>query len=416
MKKISITVLLVVFALIGAKVQAYPLDGSPYSMIRRLVRLQLIEQEVTKGSKLLPGQLKSFADIKLNLLGKRGDSLSTLPEPDPEFQKALNRILYGNYSLTVVDMTPGRPLRYASRKETVGYQPGSVGKLAVAAGFFTELKKIIPGDDYQDRANLLCSKMVRAGDWALPNQHTVPFYNPETREFKKRTLVADDVFTLFEWLDHMVSVSSNGAASVVWREAVLMRVFGVDYPGLTEEEAEAYFKETPKDSLRPLAMDVVNAPLRDLGITKNEWRLGSFFTRGAKARIPGLGGSIGTPLGLMKFMVALERGKVVDSSSSLEIKRLMYSTDRRIRYAKSTILNDAAVYFKSGSLYKCEEEEGYECKKYKGNVYNYMNSIAIVERGDSTRYMVALMSNVLKLNSGYNHRLLAGRIDKIIRQ
>jgi hypothetical protein len=305
-------------------------------------------------------------------------------------------------------------MRYAQSRETAQYQPGSVGKLAVAAGFFTELQKIYP-DSYQDRINLLCSKQVRAGQWAVPNQHTVPFYNPETKVFFKRKPVPDDVFSLFEWLDHMISVSSNGAASVVWREAVLMHVFGKDYPELTEEEAEKYFKEANRKELSDMGMGVVNNPLRTLGITESEFRVGGLFTQGGKARIASMGGSTGTPLGLMKFMVAMERGILIDSSSSLEIKRLMYSTDRRIRYASAPILKDAAVYFKSGSLYKCMPETGFSCGKYKGNVDNFMNSIAIVEHTDGTKYMVALMSNVLRKNSGSDHMYLAGRIDKIIR-
>ena len=55
-------------------------------------------------------------------------------------------------------------------------------------------------------------------------------------------------FSLYEWTDHMLSVSNNGAAAVVWREAILMRVFGSQYPYLSEEQAEEYFKTTPKIS------------------------------------------------------------------------------------------------------------------------------------------------------------------------
>jgi hypothetical protein len=54
--------------------------------------------------------------------------------------------------------------------------------------------------------------------------------------------------------------------------------------------------------------------------------------------------------------------------------------------------------------------------KYQGNVVNYMNSVAIVEHGDSTVYLVALMSNVLRRNSNTDHNALAGRIDALIRE
>jgi hypothetical protein len=112
----------------------------------------------------------------------------------------------------------------------------------------------------------------------------------------------------------------------------------------------------------------------------------------------------------------MESGNIVDQESSLEIKRLMYSTDRRIRYASSASLTDAAVYFKSGSLYRCKPEEDFKCGKYMGNVDNYMNSVVVVEQPDGTIYMVTLMSNVLRKNSANDHYALASSIDKIVRK
>jgi hypothetical protein len=164
-----------------------------------------------------------------------------------------------------------------------------------------------------------------------------------------------------------------------------------------------------------MAMGVVNQPLRDLGIGEEEWRLGKFFTGGAGSYIPGRGGSTGSPIGLMKWVLALEQGRIVDQKSSLEMKRLLFLTDRRIRYAYSQKLDSAAVYFKSGSLYKCDRVKNPDCGKYKGNVYNYMNSVAIVEHDDGTRYAVCLMSNVLGKNSAYDHLELASKIDNIMR-
>ena len=62
------------------------------------------------------------------------------------------------------------------------------------------------------------------------------------------------------------------------------------------------------------------------------------------------------------------------------------------------------MYFKSGSFYRCEKEEGFSCGKYAGNVENRMNSIALIESpaesgSGQRRYIVALMSNVLRRNS-----------------
>ncbi len=165
--------------------------------------------------------------------------------------------------------------------------------------------------------NLLRNKSVKAGVWGLTDEHTIPIYNIETNKLVKRQVIASDVFTLFEWADHMMSVSNNGAASILWREVLLMAAFGDKYPDLTQEDADAYFKNTPRKELTDLGNDVVNLPLRDLGITHDEWRLGSFFTRGANTYVGDKGGSIGTPLGLMKFLIQLEQGNVIDEQSSL---------------------------------------------------------------------------------------------------
>jgi hypothetical protein len=92
-------------------------------------------------------------------------------------------------------------------------------------------------------------------------------------------------------------------------------------------------------------------------------------------------------------------------------------TEWRIRYASSPALRDSAVYFKSGSLYKCKQEPDFKCGKYMGNVRNYMNSVAIVETDSDGRqldYMVTLISNVLRKNSAVEHQTLATRIHRLI--
>jgi len=409
---------LIFFFLFVKDAPTYPIDGYPNTNIRRLYYLQSVVDEEIKGPQPIGGAMKKTYEIQLNLDNERGDDLTSIPSPDPGLQKAINSLfprLNENYSIALLDITEGKPFRYASRKETDGYQPGSVGKLAVLLGFFTELAKIYP-TSFHDRLELLCTKEIHAGHWALYDEHTVSIFNTQKLSLKKRQVQANDTFLLYEWLDYMLSVSNNGAAAVCWREAILMHVFGKKYPDLTYQQSEHFFKNTPRDSLSDLAITVVNDPLRAMGITKDEWRLGTFFTDGGSDYIPPQGGSIGTPVGLMKFLIMLERGKAVDAATSLEMKKLLYMTDRRIRYAGSPVLKEAAVYFKSGSLYKCAPEPGYQCAKYKGNVDNYMNSVAIIEHSDCTTYMVALMSNVRRKNSASDHMALAAAIDRIIRQ
>ncbi|TVZ16993.1 serine hydrolase [Maribacter sp. MAR_2009_72] len=419
MKKVLIVLVVVLTASAFAPYAYYPIDGYERTGIKRLKRLELIKSGEIKDATTLPnGALKSYSEIQLNLLDRKEDSAMALMQIDADFQKEISALFRGldkSYSLTVLDISDSQQIRYAERNETAGYQPGSVGKLAVLNGLFTQLAKIYP-DSFELRTELLKNKSVKAGVWGLTDEHTIPIYNIEKNTLVKRQVIASDVFTLYEWADHMLSVSNNGAASIVWREVLLMAAFGEQYPDLTQEEADTYFKETPKKELTDLGNDVVNLPLRDLGITADEWRLGSFFTRGANTYVGDKGGSIGSPQGLMKFLVQLEQGKVVDEASSLEMKRLMYMTDRRIRYAQAPALKEAAVYFKSGSLYKCDRSKGEACGKYMGNVTNYMNSVIIVEHTNNCRYMVVLMTNVLRKNSASDHMYLAGNIDKIIQK
>lgn len=418
MRKFIILLVLFVFCTAFTTLNYYPIDGYAHTGIKRLKRLELIKNgEIKDVTKLPEGAMKSYLDIELNLKSKKKDSVGSFLVVDDAFQKDINLLFKGldkSYSISVLDISDLENLRYAKRNETAGYQPGSVGKLAVLVGLFDQLAKLYP-NDFEKRLEILRTKVVKAGVWGLTDEHTIPIYNIDTQKLVKRQVIASDVFSLFEWADHMLSVSNNGAASIVWREALLMQIFGDKYPQLTQEEADAYFKTANRKELTDLANDIVNLPLRKLGITHEEWRLGSFFTKGANTYVGDKGGSIGSPLGLMKFLIQLEQGTIIDEASSLEMKRLMYMTDRRIRYAQSPALAGAAVYFKSGSLYKCDRSKGEACGKYMGNVTNFMNSVVIVEHPDNCKYMVSLMTNVLRKNSGTDHMYLASRIDKIVR-
>ena len=147
-------------------------------------------------------------------------------------------------------------------------------------------------------------------------------------------------------------------------------------------------------------------------------RQGSFFTRQGKKNVSGGGNSYATAHTLMQLMLAMEQGRLVDEWTSRQLKRLLYMTERRIRYASSPALKDAAVYFKSGSLYSCKPEEGFKCGKYKGNKVNYMNSVAIVEQevgGKKLHYIVIVISNVLRKNSAVDHQTLGTEMHRMIK-
>lgn len=408
--------LLTIFFLLPFIGNAYPIDGYKYTGIDRLLYHYRNFTDSTRTKRLKDGAFLMMEDIKLQLLNTEFD----IPEPDPEFEKTINRLFYSlepPYSISVLDFSNPQNPRYASRKDHIGYQPGSVGKLIVAIAFFDQLHEVY-GDDWDRIHGLLNTKVVKAGQWAIPNHHTIPFYDVEKDKYWKRHVVATDEFTLYEWLDHMLSISSNAAASIVMRETLLLHLADRYYDCMSQQEAVDMIANTPRAVMTDLTYDLMNCPLWEIGIDENEWRLGGYFTRGAENYVGRKGGSIGTTRGLLKFLVAMEQGKVVNEVISLELKRLMYMTDRRIRYAASGALKNDAVYFKSGSLYSFKEEPGFVKRKYAGNRYNYMNSVAIVEKQDSLqkKYMVVLMSNVLRKNSVNEHYGLAYQIDKIMHQ
>lgn len=412
---VKILFLLLLISTICCEVWAYPIDGYPYTGIRRLERRRLIHEKELPGRPLPAGALKKTMEIRLNLIDNKPGGLNEL-QINERLQMSMQKIFYRKdtaYSCVILDITNEHALRLALWNPDAVNAPGSIAKLAIAAGLFTELCRLFP-DDFEKRIHLLQYRKITADRWAMPNHHRIPIFNPADRTLIYRNVRPGDTFSLYEWLDHMISPSSNAAASIVWKEVILMRAFKDKYPPDKNAE-ERYFNETPGEKLQEIALSVVNTPLRKMGIGENELELGSFFTSTGKKIIPGAP-TRATALGLMKFIYCMEKGNMVDHWSSLELKKLMYLTKSRGRYAAASSLEDAAVYFKSGSLYSCRAEPGYKCEQYRGNVYNYMNSVTIVEHPDGTKYMVSLMSNVLKKNSSYDHMAIAEKIDRIIRK
>jgi hypothetical protein len=215
----------------------------------------------------------------------------------------------------------------------------------------------------------------------------------------------------------MLSASSNAAASMVLKHLMLLVQYGPAYP-VSETEAQQFFKTASKKDLAALLSKALQDPVVRNGLDLTQLRQGSFFTWKGKRLVPGTT-SYATPRELMRWLIKLEQGKLVDAFSSREIKRLLYMTQRRIRYASAPALAAAAVYFKSGSLYKCKTEPGFECKKYHGNVINMLNSVAIIEAPANEGrlyYMVVVMSNVLRKNSAVAHQTLATRIHRMLQK
>lgn len=394
---------------------AYPLDGYQETGIRRVEGARLANLGLAIGGFQPPGAMLTTEQVDLRLLHRN----VSLPAADPAFTAKIVALLgdeADRYGIAVLDISnPDRP-RYAEHRGDYRQNVGSVGKLLVALGLFQALADTYP-DDIERRKATLRDSIITADDFAHSDHHVVRMFDVETNFLTRRKIADGDQASLWEYLDWMLSVSSNSAASMVMRDAMLLRHFGQDYP-VSEEKIRAFFADTPRGELTKLFQQTFWEPMTRSGLPLGQIRQGSFFTRQGKANVNGGGNSYATARTLMEFLLKMEEGGLVDEWSSRELKRLMYMTERRIRYASTPELNEAAVYFKSGSLYKCKQEEGFQCSAYHGNVTNYMNSVAIVEQeidAVKLQYMVIVISNVLKKNSAEVHQNLGTEIHKLIK-
>jgi len=393
----------------------YPLDGYAETGIRRVEGSRLANQGEVKDVKQPPGALLGTGQVDLRLLSRRAIDL---PAPDPEFTAKIVAML-GNeadrYGIAVLDLSDPDQPRYAEYRGDYKQNVGSVGKLVAATALFQALADTWP-DDLARRTSVLKNTQVTADAFAHWDHHTIRLFDPATKTLKRRPVQDGDRGSLWEWLDWMLSVSSNSAASMVMREAMLLRHFGQRYP-VAEDEIEQFFADTPRTELTSLFDRTFVEPLQRNGLDVQMLRQGSFFTAEGKRLVQGVGNSYGTARELMQLVLRMEQGRLVDEWSSRQIKRLLYMTERRIRYASSPALADAAVYFKSGSLYGCQPEPDFNCGPYRGNVRNYMNSVAIVESPATERqlhYVVTLISNVLRKNSAATHQALATQIQRLL--
>ncbi len=394
-----------------AAAPAYPLDGYEYTGLYRVEVQRLVQVGKAKGKKRPPGELLPMDKVKLRLLDRQDFQL---PPADPGLTAKVKRLLGKDapaYGLALLDLSDMSNVRYAEFNGNKHQNPGSVGKILVALGIFQALADIYPGD-IKARERILRETIVTADIFSVYDHHTVRMRDADGNLIR-RPIEKGDQASLWTFVDWMMSPSSNSAAGMLQKQLILMVQYGKDYPP-SQEEQDRFFKETKRAELGKLFEKGIQEPVTRNGLDLRYLRQGSFFTHEGKKRVPGTS-SYATPRSLMQFLVKMEQGKLVDEWSSREIKRLMYITERRIRYASSWALKQSAVYFKSGSLYSCQPEEGFTCKKYHGNKRNYMNSIAIVESPagqNSLFYMTTVLSNVLKKNSAQDHRDLARAIQQ----
>jgi hypothetical protein len=337
--------------------------------------------------------------------------------PDPALSGEIGRVLgeeAPDYAVSILDLSDPQNPVYAEHNGDVRRNVGSVGKLVVALAWFQTLADVYP-DDIEARERLLRETVITGDDFVISDHHKVLFFDPETNARTWRTIQVGDSGTIWEWLDWMLSASNNSAASTMQKQTMLLKHFGRDYPPSPEQEAQ-FFEEVGYKERGALFMDLMNGGLARNGIDVDLLRQGSFFTRTGKQKVAGTS-SYGNVRELVRYLYLLERGELVDAWTSTELKRLLYMTQRRIRYASHPVLLPYAVFFKSGSLYSCQPEEGFVCKQYQGNKLNLLASVAIVEGpvpGEDYHYLVAVSSNVLRKNSAVAHQTLALRIHRMI--
>jgi hypothetical protein len=410
---------LLTFTLLAASTTAlaYPLDGYEETGIRRVEGARLANEGLAEGGKQPAGAMLTTEQVDLRLLNRKDFNL---PEVDPAFTAKIEALLGSNadrYGVAVLDLTDPENPRYAEHRGNAKQNVGSVGKLLVALGLFQALADTWP-DDLERRKEVLRDTLMTADDFSHSDHHTIRIFDVDDRTLVRRPIQDGDQGSLWEYLDWMLSVSSNSAAAMVMRDAMMLKHFGKDYP-VSEEEIRKFYSETPGAELTRLFQQTFWEPVTRNGLPLDQIRQGSFFTAQGKRNVNGGGNSYGTARTLMEFMVLMEEGRLVDEWSSRQMKRLLYMTERRIRYASSPELSDAGVYFKSGSLYKCQKEEGFKCTPYHGNVMNYMNSVAIVEQeidGVQLHYIVIVISNILRQNSAVDHQKMGTEIHRQMKQ
>ncbi|MFW5791796.1 MAG: serine hydrolase [Desulfohalobiaceae bacterium] len=345
----------------------YPLDGANATGMLRLIGYQ--QRTQPKGARLELDQV----DIRLG-----GHQELTIPAVDQGLQQKLLGLLgedSPDYAVSVLDLSDPDNPAYAEHRGLHRQNAGSVGKIVVGLGIFQALADIYP-DSISQRQRILKQAMVTADEFIISDHHDVPLYDPETGRLSWRPIRQGDTANLYTYLDWMLSASSNAAAAMCMREAMLLVHFGREYP-VSEDRIDDFFETADSSELRTLFQKAIIDPLTRNGIDTELFRQGSFFTRRGKQIVPGTT-SYGCPREMLRFMLLMEQGRLVDTFSSRELKRLLYMTQRRIRYASSPALQEAAVYFKSGSLYSCKPEPGFVCRKYRGNRLNLLNPVCTV--------------------------------------
>lgn len=237
------TRILLFLLMIPSVVLSYPIYGSENTGIRRLEAARRAQTGLINGRRLNEGQSLTSAQVGLQLLDRHA---TDLPQPDPGFSERLVELLPPNksrYSVCVLDLSnPGRPL-YAEHNGYNRQNPGSIGKIAAAIGIFQALADLYP-DNLARREQILRETVITADDFINYDTHRVPLWNPHTGKLTHRPLQIGDQGSLWEYLDWTLAASSNAAASMVMKHAMLLAYFKRHYP-VSEKEQASFLIEHP---------------------------------------------------------------------------------------------------------------------------------------------------------------------------
>jgi hypothetical protein len=406
---------------------AYPTDDFERTHINRLEGYHYALQTKSGREAIVPGARLSAKDIHLRLKGVQWqhDPLDLERILDANLSRKITSLLDSRYTLGLVDLADPKKPRAVLYNASRGYSPASLGKVIIALGVFEALRELHPYDT-SARENILKYAMVTADPWIISDTHEVPFWrnltenkNPSDQNQAGnlffRPLEVGDSANLWTFLDWMLSASSNAAATTVMKELVLIKEMGSKYLAASPASKNAVFAQLPPQHVNRLLSTITAKALQFSGLNPNKLAQGSFFTRTAKNRF-GSSGSAASTMALLQLLIQLERGRLVDSFSSLELKHLLYATQGRVRYVAGRALADSAVYYKSGSIYKCSRSP---CEEHQGNIYNLMNSIAIIEyppQKPEVAYLVVLSSNDTTKNAALRHEELGEAIHNIMLQ
>nr|MBV6631000.1 serine hydrolase [Oceanococcus sp. HetDA_MAG_MS8] len=398
-------------------VSAYPLDGYERTGIRRLdFYARGHSGEIANVRRQHPGALLPLDQVQIPPAGTFAHSFPQAMDTSlrDEIRSALG-VHADSYALHLVDLSDAKQIEVVDwHAERLG-NVGSVGKLLVALAVLHQLQQWWP--EPEQRLEILRNTQVVASSIATPDHHKVPIWQPTEQELQYRPLQPGDQASLFEYLDWMISASSNAAASVLMQQVILLAHMQRDYAA-SSARRERVWAELNKVQRGEVLAEAMDRAVVAAGLDPEQLRQGSLLTRQGKAQVASRQ-SYASPLALNQMLYRMLQGKLLDRFSSHEMLRLMYQTQRRIRYASHPVLTDSAVYFKSGSLYSCKPEEGFSCGPYRGNRINLLTSTILVQYPadePQVQYLVSVRSNVLRVNSAVAHQRLAGAIHRLMLQ